>query len=190
MCVWFAATSWSAPCDSADFYSGLDTAATGTPLRNALRNLVGSHNVIPYTSSATDCWDALNVLEQDPEDALNVTLVYSLRSEPKSSSGLASGWNREHVRSPSLCPSLLCCPKLTPLLRYGPKATESDTVGPTPAICTLCEPPTGVLTAPATIFTLTTVLQSAVRHQPTARLHLAAPKTACAFSPRRQRGVI
>ena len=55
------------------------------------------HTVIPYTSSNTDCWDALSVLDADPTDANSVILIYKQTPDLISNSGLSSGWNREHV---------------------------------------------------------------------------------------------
>ena len=68
-------------------------------LQEALRGLVASpHTVIPYTSTATDTWDALRSLDADPANASNVMLIYSDRSEPAAvNQGVSTGWNREHI---------------------------------------------------------------------------------------------
>ena len=52
--------------------------------------------MIPYTSSATDVWDALKVIDADPANPDNVLGIYSRRSMPDSLSGDSDGWNREH----------------------------------------------------------------------------------------------
>jgi endonuclease I len=59
--------------------------------------LMNTHNVIPYTSSSTDVWDALQVLDQDPGNSSRVWLIYSNRSELGTHHGDSTGWNREHV---------------------------------------------------------------------------------------------
>lgn len=70
---------------------------TGSQLREALHGLIRNHFVIPHSSSSFDTSDALKFLDEDPSNTNNVILIYSRRSEPKSTFGLSSGWNREHV---------------------------------------------------------------------------------------------
>ena len=56
-----------------DYYADVDLALTGASLRAALQGRVASpHDVVPYTSDATDTWDALYVLDADPSNADNV----------------------------------------------------------------------------------------------------------------------
>ncbi|KAH8085613.1 endonuclease I [Aureococcus anophagefferens] len=55
------------------------------------------HDVVPYTSDATDTWDALYVLDADPSNADNVVGIYTRRSVAASLSGATDGWNREHL---------------------------------------------------------------------------------------------
>jgi endonuclease I/fibronectin type 3 domain-containing protein len=76
-----------------------DSAAglSGTALRDALHEIINDHKVIPYSSTATDTSDALKVLDEDPGNANNVFLLYAQRTEAKSTFGLSSGWNREHM---------------------------------------------------------------------------------------------
>ena len=38
---------------------------TGTQLKAALQSIIGNHTVIPYTSTSTDTWDAIKILDQD-----------------------------------------------------------------------------------------------------------------------------
>ena len=67
---------------------------TGTPLRNALHNIIKGHTSIGYTSTRTP----LEVLDQDPANSANLILIYERTSWPKSIfvSGNNGGWNREH----------------------------------------------------------------------------------------------
>lgn len=70
----------------------------GAELRQALHQLVHNHNVIPYSSSTRfDTSDALKFLDQDPANTNSVVGIYSRQSEPASSFGLTTGWNREHL---------------------------------------------------------------------------------------------
>ena len=68
--------------------------------------LVANHTVvIPYTSSSTDVWDALKVLDVDPLAASNVTLFYSrLSVDAAQEYNSGNGWTREHVWPQSLGP--------------------------------------------------------------------------------------
>lgn len=97
----FAAIIACALAAHADPPSGYyDSAAgkIGAELRQALHNIIHDHHVIPYASSTKfDTSDALRVLDQDPDNPNNVIGIYSRRSDPASSFGLTTGWNREHL---------------------------------------------------------------------------------------------
>ena len=92
----------------AAYYAGTD-GLTGQELREKLHStLEAGHTVVRYsgtTSGMNDVWAALMAANEDPDDSNSVVLIYSLRSEPKSSfmgnpNGLPVGvnkWNREHV---------------------------------------------------------------------------------------------
>lgn len=97
----------SAGCNKDDYYSGISYLQPGnqptdeaewrdliSQLYSLLRN---THVIIPYTSSSTDVWDALGVLDADPTNASNVILTYSGISMAWSLNGKSAGWNREHV---------------------------------------------------------------------------------------------
>ncbi|MEK7954248.1 endonuclease [Luteolibacter soli] len=85
----------------AGYYSST-TGLTGTALKSELNQIIRSHTVIPYTGSGTDVWDALKVLDEDPNNSSNVILVYSGASWPKSdtngdgNTGTSASWEREH----------------------------------------------------------------------------------------------
>ena len=84
-------------CDTATYYEDVDLTLTGSALRAALHARIKTpHTVIPYTSSATDVWDALKEIDADPSNTDNVLGIYSRRSMPDSLSGDSDGWNREH----------------------------------------------------------------------------------------------
>ena len=77
-------------CNTTSFYDGIDPSTT--PIET-IAERISNHNRISYD----DCWDAIKVLDEDPTNAENVILIYSQRSAPKNTSGLSTGWNREHV---------------------------------------------------------------------------------------------
>jgi endonuclease I len=66
----------------------------GQPLRDALHDIIDNHTVIPHSSSGYDTHDALEELDEDPDNPLNVILVYSGYSVAKST---WPDWNREHA---------------------------------------------------------------------------------------------
>ena len=80
----------STSCNITTYYAGIN--ATSTPIET-IAELISNHNVISYDG----CWDAIKELDEDPINADNVILIYSRRSEPKNTSGVSTGWNREHV---------------------------------------------------------------------------------------------
>ncbi len=67
---------------------------TGSALKTQLNNIIDGHTEFSYSAA----YNALIVLDRDPNNANNVILLYSGRSEngpAKYNSG--QGWNREHV---------------------------------------------------------------------------------------------
>lgn len=83
----------------AGYYDGT-AGLTGSALRSALHNIIDNHTVIPYSSSSTfDARDAVDLLQEDPNNSNNVVLVYSGFSVPKST---WPNYNREHVWPQSL----------------------------------------------------------------------------------------
>ena len=80
-----------------DYYTAAEGKA-GAELRQALHQVLHNHTVIPYASGTRfDTSDALKALDQDPTNTNNVIGIYSRQSEPASSFGLTTGWNREHL---------------------------------------------------------------------------------------------
>ncbi|NOQ92538.1 MAG: T9SS type A sorting domain-containing protein, partial [Flavobacteriaceae bacterium] len=99
------------------YYNGLDFTKTGNDLFLELSGRVTStHTSIPYTSSSTDTWDVLKQAEEDPENNLNVLLIYGYndsdgnsvtdrtraKTETDTGGGDPGKWNREHVFAKSL----------------------------------------------------------------------------------------
>mmetsp|Transcript_1069 Transcript_1069/g.1693 ORF Transcript_1069/g.1693 Transcript_1069/m.1693 type:complete len:773 (-) Transcript_1069:152-2470(-) len=104
-CVFVAQTSSSvladvypytySGCDNATYYSSL----TGPQFydRPSLHSLTQTNHrsIIPYTSTAADCWDAL--MDLDAVNATHIHLIYRDVSIPKEPYGQTDTWNREHV---------------------------------------------------------------------------------------------
>ena len=72
---------------------------TGAPLKAALHAAIKVHTVLPYTSTSTDTWDALKVIDEDPLSSNNVVLIYSGFTDLKvnQDNGTTGTWNREHL---------------------------------------------------------------------------------------------
>ncbi|WP_299536083.1 endonuclease I family protein [uncultured Streptomyces sp.] len=67
---------------------------SGTALKDALHTIISVQTKISYSA----VWEALKATDQDPANANNVILLYTGRSQSKSSNGGSVGqWNREHV---------------------------------------------------------------------------------------------
>lgn len=94
------------------YYNGLDFTKTGDDLFLELSTrLKSTHTSIPYTSSLTDTWDVLKQAEEDPDNNLNVLLIYGYndtdgnpqtdrtraKTETDTGGGDPGKWNREHI---------------------------------------------------------------------------------------------
>ncbi|MBE2977428.1 endonuclease [Priestia megaterium] len=76
-----------------DYYR---TAAgkTGNTLKTELHNIIDHHTELSYSA----VWEALKRTDEDPANANNVILLYTGRSQAKSTNGGGvDDWNREHV---------------------------------------------------------------------------------------------
>lgn len=83
-------TSPGIPSGYYDSASGL----SGAQLKSALHNIIDGHTTLSYSA----VWEALKVLDQDPNNSANVIEFYSGVSTPKSNNGGgADNWNREHT---------------------------------------------------------------------------------------------
>ncbi|MFC8850401.1 MULTISPECIES: endonuclease [unclassified Micromonospora] len=80
------------PYDSTYYASAI--GKTGTALRSSLHTIIRTQTKLNYDQ----VWEALKDTDQDPANASNVLLLYSGRSQSKTSNGGgANDWNREHV---------------------------------------------------------------------------------------------
>ncbi|MER6520184.1 endonuclease [Streptomyces sp. NPDC001553] len=76
-----------------DYYAPAQ-GKTGAALKTALHGIIKTQTKVSYDG----VWNALKVTDQDPANPNNVILVYSGRSQSKTSNGGgANAWNREHV---------------------------------------------------------------------------------------------
>lgn len=85
--------------DIPDGYYDDAQGLTGAELKSALHTIIKTGHVkFPYNSSSTDVWDLLMETDEDPENSDNVILLYTGRSQPKTTNGgNVDDWNREHV---------------------------------------------------------------------------------------------
>lgn len=80
------------PDDDSYYRSAL--GLTGPALKAELHDIISTNTKLSYSQ----VWDALKVTDQDPANTNNVILLYSGRSQSKSTNGGdANDWNREHV---------------------------------------------------------------------------------------------
>ncbi|MFG1719912.1 endonuclease [Micromonospora chalcea] len=87
-------TATPAPTGTPDAYYAAAAGKTGPALRTALHGIIRVQTKLSYDQ----VWDALKDTDQDPANPANVILLYSGRSQSKTSNGGgANDWNREHV---------------------------------------------------------------------------------------------
>ncbi len=81
-----------------DYYEGLDTS-NPVEFTRALGLLISEAEVVPYSSSAFDVHDAINILDASPDLEGHVELLYS---DDRADMESWPGYNREHVWPQSL----------------------------------------------------------------------------------------
>lgn len=87
-----APTSTGGPYDSTYYANAV--GKTGTALRNSLHAIIKVQTRLSYDQ----VWEALKDTDQDPANSANVILLYTGRSQSKTSNGGGvNDWNREHV---------------------------------------------------------------------------------------------
>ena len=78
----------------ADYYASVD-ASSAAALRLSLHAAIDDHTRFPYTSTATDTWDILELAQEDPADSGRIIDVYLNASYAKAGGG-NTDYNREH----------------------------------------------------------------------------------------------
>ncbi|WP_329376456.1 endonuclease [Streptomyces sp. NBC_01351] len=88
------AASAASTATAVDTYYAPAEGKTGAALKTALHHIIKVQSKVSYDG----VWNALKVTDQDPANPNNVILVYSGRSQSKSTNGGdPNDWNREHV---------------------------------------------------------------------------------------------
>ena len=82
-------------CDVVTYYAPVWNVYDAALLTDHLQTT--HRDVIPYTSTEADCWDALIDLDVNPSNANEVKLVYRDAYVPAYSYGEINTWNREHL---------------------------------------------------------------------------------------------
>ena len=77
------------------YYDSVD-GGDSEVLRQGLHALIHDHLRFPYTSTATDTWDVLELADEDPDDASSIRDVYANTQYPKFGGG-GGGYQREHA---------------------------------------------------------------------------------------------
>jgi endonuclease I len=80
---------------SSGYYAGVD-ASSPQALRATLHAVIDDHQRYPYTSTATDTWDILELADEDPNDPGRILDVYRNASYAKAGGGNTE-YNREHT---------------------------------------------------------------------------------------------
>jgi len=77
------------------YYDSVDFTNPAT-VRVTLHNIIDGHTKIPYTSTATDTWNVLELADQDPNNSTRIIDVYKNRTQEKFGAG-NNFYNREHT---------------------------------------------------------------------------------------------
>jgi endonuclease I len=81
------------PPDPGDYYAAA-AGKSGAALKSALHTIIANQTKLTYDQA----WNALKDTDQDPANTNNVILIYSGRSQSKTTNGGGvNDWNREHV---------------------------------------------------------------------------------------------
>jgi endonuclease I len=77
------------------YYDTADDTSSQS-LRDSLHAIIDDHSRYPYTSSATDTWDVLEIADEDQDNPDNVITIYQNGSYQKRTGG-NDFYNREHT---------------------------------------------------------------------------------------------
>jgi len=91
--VWMLLSTQGLADTLTDYYADA-MGKTGRQLKSALHDIIDDHEKQSYKK----VWEILQEIDEDPSNSDNVILIYSRRSQPKSSHGGGNdNWNREHT---------------------------------------------------------------------------------------------
>ena len=79
---------------SPGYYASVD-ASTPAALKSTLHNIIKDHTKIPYTSSATDTWDVLELAGENVDNSSQIIALYKNSAYTKVGGG-NNNYNREH----------------------------------------------------------------------------------------------
>lgn len=79
----------------ANYYTSVNSS-NPTSLRSTLHAVIDDHVRIPYTATATDTWNVLELADEDPSNSSRIVDVYKNASYPKYGAGNAD-YDREHT---------------------------------------------------------------------------------------------
>ena len=71
-------------------------ASSAENLRHSLHEIIDDHTRFPYTSTATDTWDVLEIADENPDAPSEIITIYRNASFPKQNGG-NDFYNREHI---------------------------------------------------------------------------------------------
>lgn len=77
------------------YYDSVDFTNPAT-VRVTVHDIIDGHTKIPYTSTATDTWNVLELADQDPNNSTRIIDVYKNRTQEKFGAG-NNFYNREHT---------------------------------------------------------------------------------------------
>ena len=77
------------------YYDTVDQSTSQT-MRDSLHEIIDDHTRFPYTSTATDTWDVLEIADEDQNNSNNIITVYRNVSYVKQGGG-NDFYNREHT---------------------------------------------------------------------------------------------
>lgn len=76
------------------YYNSADTSSS-TALRSSLHNIIDDHTWYPYTDTAIDTWDILEIADENQNHSGEIVTIYRNANYPKQGGG-NSFYNREH----------------------------------------------------------------------------------------------
>jgi endonuclease I len=82
-------------CPLGEYYANVDPSSAAS-LRVTLHDTIDDHQWFPYTDSATDTWDILELADEDPNDSSRILTIYQNSTFAKVGGG-NSNYNREHT---------------------------------------------------------------------------------------------
>ncbi|MCX7552566.1 endonuclease [Marinicella sp. S1101] len=92
-CLFFNHNQVAAQADP-NYYNSVDESSPSA-LRNSLHAIIDDHTRFPYTSSATDTWDVLELAGEDVDNTNQVITIYKNSANNKVGGG-NNNYNREH----------------------------------------------------------------------------------------------